>query len=493
MHNHSILRMPQQSESLPARTNNVPRTLSDRQSVYGDRLIHQTEESAPCCGGDCAYNRRTRNCYWWTIILNMKSWIVDLVKPNLPETITCVSPLPATIYSDQEDLKAESAWSMRLSINLYDSRLFSNTVWLNKSITKSGKGQANDLAFLGRPVSLELHSWPSSAHLNCPRSFNNSCATVLNCANSWATSTATAACELCSVPFASYRRAWRRLSPSRNEEKMQEKGNRRCTSQQQTLCTRIRISNNITTWRNHELYLTSPSGKCISTLYTWSTCQWLRPSRLSWACQETDESKSNVQCGETFGKDEIDMHAKVGYRIQCIPHAAVEQEDDARKELISKLVHQIKNHPNKDALIADLQQDHPYNPFSEKSEEMIHDLGNVENLEMCEISLKVQCIHRLKYWTTGILYSTCGTCMIPTEHTRRLNRRTFDALSMPYFVIKKGPPHGARHVNTKAQREYLQAHQCLKKAKKKKYDTTLQRLQQSDTYRESHLTIGWDG
>ena len=106
---------------------------------------------------------------------------------------------------------------------------------------------------------------------------------------------------------------------------------------------------------------------------------------------------------------------------------------------------------------------------------MIHDMGNVEYFEMCDISPKVQCNHCLKNWTIGIVYCTCGTCIIPTERTRRLNRDRFDTWSIPHFVIKKSPSHGARHGKTEAQREYHQAHQFLKKAKKK-YETILQRF-----------------
>ena len=156
------------------------------------------------------------------------------------------------------------------------------------------------------------------------------------------------------------------------------------------------------------------------------------------------------------------------------------------------MVCQIKNHPNKNALIADLQQDQLYNPISEKTKEMIHDMGNVEYFETCGMSSKVQCNRCLKYWTIGIVHCTCGTCIIPTERTRRLIRERFDALSVPNFVIKKGPHHGARHCRSEAQREYCQAHQCLKKEKTKNYDTILQRFQQSDTYRESNLKIGWN-
>ena len=49
-----------------------------------------------------------------------------------------------------------------------------------------------------------------------------------------------------------------------------------------------------------------------------------------------------------------------------------------------------KNHPNRDALQADLMQNQTYNPFSEKSKNMIHEMVNVEYLELCETISKVQ-------------------------------------------------------------------------------------------------------
>ena len=58
-----------------------------------------------------------------------------------------------------------------------------------------------------------------------------------------------------------------------------------------------------------------------------------------------------------------------------IPHAAVEQDEDDRIRVIRKLVHQVKNRPNKDASIADLQNNRTYNPFSEESKKMIPNVG----------------------------------------------------------------------------------------------------------------------
>ena len=48
--------------------------------------------------------------------------------------------------------------------------------------------------------------------------------------------------------------------------------------------------------------------------------------------------------------------------------------------LIRSLVYQVKNHPNKYALIADLLSNRPYYPFSEASKQMIHTLWETWNV-----------------------------------------------------------------------------------------------------------------
>ena len=93
-------------------------------------------------------------------------------------------------------------------------------------------------------------------------------------------------------------------------------------------------------------------------------------------------------------------------------------------------MHQVKNHPNRDALIADLHNSHPYNPFSEASKQMVN-LGNVQCFESCEISSKSHCSYYVKYWTEGIVH------LIPTEYTRRLTKEKFDAPTIPDFLTKR--------------------------------------------------------
>ena len=69
-------------------------------------------------------------------------------------------------------------------------------------------------------------------------------------------------------------------------------------------------------------------------------------------------------------------------------------------------------------------QDKVYNPFSENSKKMIHDIRNVEYSEMCETSSKVQCSNCLSCWAKGIVYCTCGICLCHTEALRQVESKT---------------------------------------------------------------------
>ena len=81
-----------------------------------------------------------------------------------------------------------------------------------------------------------------------------------------------------------------------------------------------------------------------------------------------------------------------------MPHSTVQQQDDTRKEAGNKLIHQFDTHPNREALKADLEKDHAFNAFSEKSKDMISSMENTEYFEMCDITSKEQCHNCLKYW-----------------------------------------------------------------------------------------------
>ena len=72
------------------------------------------------------------------------------------------------------------------------------------------------------------------------------------------------------------------------------------------------------------------------------------------------------------------------FRIPGLPQSVVKQADNYR---VRELVQKIENHPHRQSLQRDLQQNKAYNPFCAKSKKMIQDMGNVELFELFETDL----------------------------------------------------------------------------------------------------------
>ena len=143
-------------------------------------------------------------------------------------------------------------------------------------------------------------------------------------------------------------------------------------------------------------------------------------------------------------------------------------------------------------LMADLNKNQKIHLFSEKSKELIRSMGNTEYFEMCEITCKIQCPDCSQYWEIGIEHCTCGKCLQPSERNRQLNKERCDGLSIPNYVIKKNPSHGARHGPTKRQRICYKSPQYVQNLHTKKvHNTILERLQNDPHYRHSLTNIGW--
>ena len=95
----------------------------------------------------------------------------------------------------------------------------------------------------------------------------------------------------------------------------------------------------------------------------------------------------------------------IDFRIPGLPHSVVKQAQNSR---VRELVKKIENHPHRQFLQGDLQQNKAYNPFSTTSKKMIQDVGNVELFEVFETDPKTQCKECLSYWSEGIVYCTCA-------------------------------------------------------------------------------------
>ena len=124
-------------------------------------------------------------------------------------------------------------------------------------------------------------------------------------------------------------------------------------------------------------------------------------------------------------------------------------------------------------------------------------IGQCRVIRVCETIPKGQCPHCLLYWNQGIVYCTCGQSLIDSESNRKFNKLRLDALSVPNYVIKKGPNHGARHGKTEEQKEYHQAWNAWKRCCKKvdsqggQFTGIHDRFLWDPVYRESQLAIGW--
>ena len=134
------------------------------------------------------------------------------------------------------------------------------------------------------------------------------------------------------------------------------------------------------------------------------------------------------------------------FNIPGLPHSTVKQLQSAN---VRELIQKIENHPNRHALQRDLQQSQSFNPFSQESKQMIHEVGNIELCELLDTEPKTQCIVCLSYWDIGIVHCTCGHFLRKgTEENKKFIQYTMD-LSIPDYYIKKGRPHG--HVTGRSQ------------------------------------------
>ena len=168
-----------------------------------------------------------------------------------------------------------------------------------------------------------------------------------------------------------------------------------------------------------------------------------------------DRTEKPVVCRYANHERSMLNEVDIDFRIPGFPHSVVKQADNCR---VRELVTKIENHPYRHSLQRDLQQNNAHNPFSEKSQMMIKDMGNVELFELFETEPKTQCKECFLYWKLGIIYCTCEHLLNESEASRGAIQCTLDLLLIPNYVIKKGRHHGHRYGKTTPQRDCRIAH-----------------------------------
>ena len=150
---------------------------------------------------------------------------------------------------------------------------------------------------------------------------------------------------------------------------------------------------------------------------------------------------------------------------------------------VREFVKKIENHPHRQALQQDLQQNNANNPFGTTTKQMIKDMGNVELFDLFETDPKTQCTECLSYWSEGIVYCTCGHLLKETMANRSFIVYTMDFLSIPEYVIKKGRLHDHRYGKIPENKEYHLAHNLKKRSKKRHYEGIHDRFLRDDVFR----------
>ena len=113
---------------------------------------------------------------------------------------------------------------------------------------------------------------------------------------------------------------------------------------------------------------------------------------------EVHREIASFNTGNEFNRKINEEH--IDFNIPGLPHSTVKQLHGAS---VRELIQKIENHPNRHALQRDLQQSQSFNPISQESKEMIHEVGNIELCELLDMEPKAQC----KYvYHTGTLASS---------------------------------------------------------------------------------------
>ena len=128
--------------------------------------------------------------------------------------------------------------------------------------------------------------------------------------------------------------------------------------------------------------------------------------------------EDQTSTGRPVTVDQTEEH-KIDFRVSGLSHAVVKEAEHLR---VPELVKKIENHPHREALQANLQQNNVYNPFSNNSKAMIREVGNVELFEPCETTPEVQCSQCLLCWNEGIVYCTCGQFLVESESRRKFQQ-----------------------------------------------------------------------
>ena len=179
----------------------------------------------------------------------------------------------------------------------------------------------------------------------------------------------------------------------------------------------------------------------------------------------------------------------IDVRILGLPHSVVDQAQNSR---VCELVKKIENHPHRQSLQRDPQQNTAYNQLSATTKKMIQGVGNVQLFELFETDLKLQWKECQSYCSEGIVYCTWWHLLKEIVANWGFIQYTL-VFSIPECVIKKGRLHGHGYGRTPEKKEYHLAHHLTERCIKKTFKRINDRLLRNYDFRECVLEHDRDG
>ena len=144
----------------------------------------------------------------------------------------------------------------------------------------------------------------------------------------------------------------------------------------------------------------------------------------------------------------------------------------------------VREPPEQEFFLQDLNKTEEIDTFSEKSKKVDHRTWAIRRSSSFAKHLPrnnapiVHYIGKLALYTGHV-----GTCPIPSQSTKKLDKKNCDTLLIPGYVIQKNITRGAKHGASERQRMYYKAKEMLQKARQPKhggYKTILERWHNDD-------------
>ena len=157
-------------------------------------------------------------------------------------------------------------------------------------------------------------------------------------------------------------------------------------------------------------------------------------------CRDANRERSKL--------NEVD----IDFRIPGLPHSVVKQAENSR---VRELVKKIENHPHRQSLQRDLQQNNAYNPFSENYKKMIKDMVVGTNTENVPEGSQTRSCHESISFNVGDETIRDRTVQPVVNHDESSHEQTMlNEVNMDFRI--PGLPHSVvKHAESSRVRELV--------------------------------------